>query len=161
MQFQIWLMWYILFNGFLCHVHFQSSPVIDPILLLLAILCAAFALGALLLVCDLIERMSYAFTSIGDMVDQYKWYSFTREMQQILLIIFTHVNEPVTVKCFGNITCSRATFKSVSFIEKKKSLFWKQNLLRIWTLFTDCWFLIFILYGASSIWHLKYGTQCG
>lgn len=94
---------------------FQASPVIDPLILSLAIFSAFFAFGALLLVCDLIERLSSAFIEVGDMVDQYKWYKFTGDMQRMLLMILIHVNESVTVKCFGDIACSRSTFKSVSF----------------------------------------------
>lgn len=96
---------------------FQSSPVIDPLMLLLGIFAAFFAFGALLLVCDLIERLSNAFMDISDMVHQYDWYAFPVQMQQILLTIFIHINEPVTFKCFGSTTCSRSTFESVRFMK--------------------------------------------
>lgn len=89
----------------------------DPLILLFAILSTFIAFGALLLVCDLSERMSAEFISVGYMADQFSWYSFTYEMQRMLPTIFIHVNEPVNFKSFGGTTCSRSTYKSVSIIQ--------------------------------------------
>lgn len=86
----------------------------DPFILWVAIISTFLAFGALLFTCDLIERLSNAFIDIGRLVDQFSWHSFSGEMKQILLTMIVHVNEPVTLKCFGSMACSRATFQSVS-----------------------------------------------
>lgn len=91
----------------------QSSSVIDPLILLVSIINSCWAFSAAFFVCELSERMSDSFVRVGDMVDQFDWYRFTDDMQRMLLIIFMQVHDPIDIKCFGNITCSRETYKNV------------------------------------------------
>lgn len=98
---------------------FQSSPVIDPWILALAVSSNFSAFVIALVVCDLGERTNNAHVSVGDMIDQFDWYSFTDDMQRMLPIIFIQAHEPVGFKCYGSITCSRETFKNVGISDAK------------------------------------------
>lgn len=44
---------------------------------------------------------------------QCKWYLFPIEMQQMLAFIMSNTQEPATLQGYGNIVCTRDTFKRV------------------------------------------------
>lgn len=85
-------------------------------LVLLIISYACYSFGLVLLACELSQRVTLAFDEISDITDQLDWYLFPNELQRILPIFLIGVQEPVNFYCFASITCSRATFKSVSSI---------------------------------------------
>lgn len=52
-----------------------------------------------------------------DSLVQFDWYLFPIEVQKVLPICFLSVQEPVEIKCFGSIACTRETFKKVKSFE--------------------------------------------
>lgn len=44
---------------------------------------------------------------------QCKWYLFPKEMQQMLSFVISNTQDPVTLLSYGNIECTRDTFKRV------------------------------------------------
>lgn len=93
--------------------------MIDPMILTISIVNSCWAFSGAFTVCDLSERMSNSFVSVGGLVDQFNWYNFTDDTQRMLLIIFIDVHEPVVFNCFGSVTCSRESFKKVSDLDEK------------------------------------------
>lgn len=64
--------------------------------------------------CELGERMSSAMLKINDVTEQFNWYMLPAEIQKMFPIIFISVQQPVEIKCFGSIACTRDAFKNVS-----------------------------------------------
>lgn len=62
---------------------------------------------------ELGERMGSAMSEINDLTEQFDWYSFPIEIQKMLPIILIIVQQPITIKCFGSISCTRETFQAV------------------------------------------------
>lgn len=81
--------------------------------LLLTILSGICALAAVFIACELGQRMTDAFEEIEYTVDQFDWYLFPIEIQQMLLMTVANAQHPVSVECFASITCTREVFKNV------------------------------------------------
>lgn len=82
---------------------------------LMTIFYASFAFGYVFITCELFQRLTDGFDEINDAVDQLKWYQFSNEIRKMLPTLLINVQQPVFIKCFGSISCSRETFKKVSF----------------------------------------------
>lgn len=93
---------------------FQWQHEENSMVLQLTIFEASFALAILLTACELCQRIENAFAEIDDMIDQFDWYLFPIEIQRILPIIITMAQKPITIECFGSISCNRDAFKKVS-----------------------------------------------
>lgn len=78
-----------------------------------------WALNIIFICCECGERVSNAFEEINDAIDELDWYLYPIEVQKILPTIIMHAQMPVIFKCFGNIACTRAFFKTVSLTLKK------------------------------------------
>lgn len=102
---------------FFFHFVFQSSPVMDPLILILATTSTLCALFAIFVVCELCERVNNAHLSIAHVVDQFNWYEFPDVMLRLLPTIFINVNETVEFNCFGTMACNRDTFRRVSNLD--------------------------------------------
>lgn len=63
--------------------------------------------------CEFGERVSEAFEESYDVIGQLDWYAFPMNLQKMLHIIIISVQEPVTLKSFGNIPCAREQAKRV------------------------------------------------
>lgn len=77
--------------------------------------CASYAFGYVLFTCELFQRVTDRFDEINDIVGQLDWYRFSHGIQKILPTLLINIQQPVFVVCFGKISCSRETFKKVSF----------------------------------------------
>lgn len=71
----------------------------------------AYAFG---LVCIYCEQIRYGFEKISDKIYKLDWYRYPLEVQRLLPVIVHHVQQPVDLVAFGNIPCTRETFKMVS-----------------------------------------------
>lgn len=64
------------------------------------------------MLCDFADNVTDRFnrTSIYEHCD---WYKFPFEVQRLLPIIISNTQKSVVVKGFGNINCTRKSFKAV------------------------------------------------
>lgn len=69
--------------------------------------------GLVFIACELCERVSEAFERIEDVMDQLNWYGSPTEIKRILPMIIVNTQEPVSIECFGSISCSRMVFQKV------------------------------------------------
>lgn len=69
------------------------------------------------------QRLNLSFESVEDVCNQFNWHSFPIEIQRLLPVAKLNVQQPVVVKCFGNILCSREQFKKVSPINQSPLYF--------------------------------------
>lgn len=64
--------------------------------------------------CELGQRNADAFDGINLAIDQLNWYRFPIGIKRMLPMIITVAEMPVTMECFGSISCTREVFEKVS-----------------------------------------------
>lgn len=99
----------------------QNSSQIELITL------ATEALWAFQLVfgaCELGQMVANQFDIFNDKLDQCKWYLFPIDVQRMFVIILANSKQSIEISAFGNVPCTRDTFKKVPihfiFILQKK-----------------------------------------
>lgn len=60
------------------------------------------------------ERLGGTVDEINDMYEQFRWYQFPREVQQLLTTLIVFAQRPIEIRIIGSTTCGRITFKNVS-----------------------------------------------
>lgn len=61
------------------------------------------------------QRFSNSFNEISsEIFAEFDWYLLPIKMQQMLPIIIIHSHQPVDIRFFGSISCSRIQFQKVS-----------------------------------------------
>lgn len=92
---------------------FQLHQEMNNMTLAIIIVQALFGIVAVCSSCDLGQRSSDKWNEISLRIDQFKWYMFPNELNQILPTIIATAQQPVELKCFGSLTLSRQTLKKV------------------------------------------------
>lgn len=65
--------------------------------------------------CECGERVMNQFDEFHDEIYQCNWYSFPIEIQKMLVIAMSISQQPAIIQGFGNLLCTRDTFKRVIF----------------------------------------------
>lgn len=73
--------------------------------------CNTFAI--VFIACEFGQRIANAFSEINDLIEQFQWYRFPLQMQRTLPMVLNIGQEPVSLKCFGSLTCCRESLKKV------------------------------------------------
>lgn len=89
---------------------------------------------------ELGQRFSNSFENVDNVFDQLDWYLFPIRIQRLVPMAIMNVQQPVEIKCFGNILCCREQFKKVSSINQLllfgyglSKLYWKFSIfIRRW-----------------------------
>lgn len=79
-----------------------------------SIFCALGGLSLVLIACEAGQHVSDVFSEVDYVLGQMDWYLLSIEMQRMLPAIIMFAQEPVVVKFFGSLSCSREQFKKVS-----------------------------------------------
>lgn len=66
--------------------------------------------------CELGQRVSEAFDKPYDAICQFKLHLFPMDVQRMLPIIIVGAQQPIDLRGYGNISCTRDSFKRVSVI---------------------------------------------
>lgn len=66
-----------------------------------------------LLLCELGEMVSNAYEKVDQQLFNCNWYQFPTEMQRMLVTAIANIQQPVTIRGYGNIICNRDTLKKV------------------------------------------------
>lgn len=120
----------------LYRLNFQSHYNLDALIIsTFEMFCT---LVVLFVTSELGERISSEFEDINNQINRFDWYLCPINMQKMLPVIMTNLQQPVEFKCFGSIACNRDTFKAVSWMGEK-------NLHTSWHNFIDhaCFFFFF------------------
>lgn len=76
-------------------------------------------------VCEFGERLYGTFEEINAVYNQFAWYSFPYNVQQMLPILIMVAQNPIELRVFGSIACGRITLQNVSkifiFLPKRKT----------------------------------------
>lgn len=54
------------------------------------------------------------FYEFNDRLCECDWYLLSSDVQQLYLMFIKNTQEPVHIRCFGNLECTREVFKKVS-----------------------------------------------
>lgn len=57
--------------------------------------------------------MTYQFSMFNEMLNKTNWYLYPAEMQRMLVIFISITQEPSFIRGYGNIECTRDSFKQV------------------------------------------------
>lgn len=63
---------------------------------------------------ELGERLTNQFNEINKEILDYDWYAFPISIQKLIPTILTGTQDPVVIRGYGNINCTRDTFKQVN-----------------------------------------------
>lgn len=83
------------------------------LVLLNATLNGCFSFVFMFMICELGQRMNDAFDKIDSTIEKLDWYLFPNEIQRMVPTIMAIAQQPVTLRCFGSIVCTRDVFKDV------------------------------------------------
>lgn len=95
-------------------------PQTSSIVILETIYLASSAYITVFVVCDLCERATSLVGEI-DVIGELNWYTFPHEMQKVLPTILRMSQQPCELKFFGQLSCSRDTYKKVIVFGKIKN----------------------------------------
>lgn len=65
-------------------------------------------------ICEFGERLTMQFVVFSETISQCRWYTYPIEMQRILPILIANTQQPGFIESYGNIECTRDSFKKVS-----------------------------------------------
>lgn len=99
-----------IFLDFIFRLQFQHDNV-TPLSVLF--LDGISALALVFVACELGQRMTDSFDRVHFTLNQFEWYSFPIEIKRMLPMIIEIAHHPVSLECFGSITCCREVFKNV------------------------------------------------
>lgn len=84
-----------------------------PIELLLTVTIQFWAIVFISLLCELGKMVTNEFELFSGELNQCNWYAFPIAMQRMLLIVVVNSEQPAKLRGFGNVECTRETFKRV------------------------------------------------
>lgn len=75
-----------------------------------------YSFGLICAYCEMCEEITSGFEDVSDAIYQLDWYTYPLDIQQMLPIVLNYAQQPVQTVAFGNIPCTRDTFKKVNHI---------------------------------------------
>lgn len=73
----------------------------------------SWSFGLIFVCSELCQIISSAFNRIDNKLTGLSWYLLPIELWKILPIVVVNTQEPISIGCFGSISCERITFKNV------------------------------------------------
>ena len=67
------------------------------------------------------QRLTDGFADIANKIYKIDWYLLPMEIQRMLPTIMINTQQPTFIECFGSLTCSRDTYKKVSFSQSQSN----------------------------------------
>lgn len=102
------------FNGIQFHCSIQLHHNDNLVVLSITLFEVFYSFIAVLIPCELSQRLNLGFDEFNDMIVQFEWYLFPGKIQRMLPIVMNFTQQPVEITCFGSITANRDAFKYVS-----------------------------------------------
>lgn len=89
----------------------QSTKLVE---LLIILMCAFWVLGFFFCICELGETITHRFDVFRQELERCNWHTLPIEMQRMFLIFLLDTQQPINIRCYGNVTCLRDTFRKVT-----------------------------------------------
>lgn len=80
-------------------------------------------------ICEIGESVTIQFETFEMELSQCEWFLLPIKMQRMYLIFVAHTQQEQNIHGYGNITCSRETFKKVSFSWNMYLFEWKNTVI--------------------------------
>lgn len=78
------------------------------------------------MLCESGERVTSRMNEI-DLYEEFDWYTFPHKVQQLLPTTIINMKKTLAIEAFGNIPCTRETFKKVIRMTQFNSCQWYSN----------------------------------
>lgn len=105
--------------------------------------------------CELGAQVTHQFNSLDDVLCQVKWYILPIEVQRMVIMFMLDAQQAVFLRGYGNIVCSRDSFKNVWSLKLNSNLMHNLVVFRILIRFfliplhLDNQFWVFLFYDSS------------
>lgn len=109
------LLFKLLFNSIIPSYYSKSGNMSDPTEVMPPLTEMLWAFGVIALYCEFSERVITAFDEFSDELDRCNWYLLPNRLQQTYLTFLLDTQQPKMIQGYGNISCTRATFKMVGW----------------------------------------------
>lgn len=73
----------------------------------------SWSFGLIFVSSEICQRISSAFDRIDYKLTGLNYYLLPIDVWKILPVIIVNAQEPISIGCFGSISCERITFKNV------------------------------------------------
>lgn len=119
-----------------------------------------WSFGKAVVICENAQDITDTFDDFDYSIYQMDWWLFPLGIKRMLPLVLMNSQKPVVVQSFGNLICSRLTFKSVNIFKFKRTCKckWKCYFSHFFS-FSDCEWRDFVFYNHSSI-HLRHIVIC-
>lgn len=98
----------------LFHFVQKSNHVLDTIEMSMVMFLQLWSLLQIFIACALGEMIKNQFETFNDELNQcINWYALPIELQKLLVIVLANAQRETAIRGFGNIFCTRTTFKKV------------------------------------------------
>lgn len=77
----------------------------------LVLICWSFI--SMFWICNFGQSLTNQFHEVSDAICQSDWYSFSPDVKRMVMMIMMTAQQPVILRGFGNVLCTRETFKKV------------------------------------------------
>lgn len=61
--------------------------------------------------CEIGQDVSNQFNKLSDDIWKCDWYLLSHQLQRMLIVIIINAQDPVFIRGFGNVECTRDSFK--------------------------------------------------
>lgn len=92
----------------------------NPIEIFMPICVMMWSFVSMFLICEMGQMVSNHFNRFSDKIYMCDWYFLPLELQQMFVIIIMNA-QPVLIRGYGNVECTRDSFKRVKFLLAKES----------------------------------------
>lgn len=96
-----------------CCFHFKSDANLTPAEMAPPLFSIILALAIVFVVCEFGQRLTDQFEMFDEKLSLCKWYLFPFELQQMFLIVMSNTQQLTCLHGYGNIPCTRDSFKEV------------------------------------------------
>lgn len=86
----------------------------NQIEIIITSLLAIWTFGFIFFICEPGEMVTYHFEHFYDELGRSDWNLYPIEVQRIYLTFVLETQQPIIIKSYGNISCTRDTFKQVN-----------------------------------------------
>lgn len=76
-----------------------------------------YSFGLICVYCEMCEEITSGFEEVADAIYQLDWYTYPLDIQRMLPLVLNYAQQPVQTIAFGNIPCTRETFKKVNHMD--------------------------------------------
>lgn len=100
----------------------QSMESENPIELYMPLCLMMWSFVVIFFNCEIGQDVRNQCNELSDAIyRKCHWYILPRKLQRMLIIIIANAHQPVSIRSFGNIECTRDSFKQVNFLIHKNA----------------------------------------